>query len=142
MSFGNMNSDVTDMVNEVKEKIILHWNYRGLTEIPEAVRHVGSHVQEIYLKWNELKSLPSWISDFSNVTNLYLYGNSIEHLPVSLGCMNKLVVLDLSANQLKELPSCLGNLNNLQSLLLNQNFIKYLPRCKCMVFFFNYRKLF
>ncbi|OXU23695.1 hypothetical protein TSAR_016035 [Trichomalopsis sarcophagae] len=122
-----MNSDLVDMVNEVKEKVILHWNYRGLTEIPEAVRDVGSHVQEIYLKWNELKSLPCWVSDFSNVTNLYLYGNNIEHLPISLGYMDKLTVLDLSANKLKELPSCIGYLKSLQSLLLNQNFITALP---------------
>ncbi|XP_011495056.1 PREDICTED: leucine-rich repeat-containing protein 28 [Ceratosolen solmsi marchali] len=123
-----MNLDLNDLINEVAEKIILHWNYRDLVEIPDAVRNVGSHVQEIYLKWNKLKSLPLWISDFSNVTNLYLYGNNIEHLPDSLRHMNNLAVLDLSANQLKELPICLGYLKNLRSLLLNQNFITSLPQ--------------
>ena len=122
-----MNSDLADMVNEAKEKLILHWNCRGLTEIPEAIRTVGHHVEEIYLKWNSLKTLPSWISDFSNVTNLYLYANEIITLPIELGSMEKLTVLDLSANKLLEIPHCIGNLKNLRSLLLNQNYIKYLP---------------
>ncbi|KAJ8680198.1 hypothetical protein QAD02_015985 [Eretmocerus hayati] len=122
-----MDSDLIDMVNEAKEKYILHWNYRGLTEIPEAVKDVGGHVQEVYLKWNKLSTLPPWIGNFTEVTNLYLYGNCIESLPVSLGNMCNLVVLDLSANQLKDLPSSLGSLKNLQSLLLNQNYIRSLP---------------
>lgn len=125
-----MDSDIIDMVNEVQQKTILHWNYRGLTEIPEAIRDVGVNVQEIYLKWNKLRSLPNWISDFSNVTNLYLFGNCLENLPTSLGQMSKLTVLDLSANQLKALPNCLGCLKNLVSLQLNHNFIKSLPHCK------------
>ncbi|XP_023246745.1 plant intracellular Ras-group-related LRR protein 5-like [Copidosoma floridanum] len=116
-----------DMVNEAREKLVLHWNYRGLSEIPEAVRHVGAQVQEIYLKWNELKSLPIWLADFASVTNLYLYGNKIERLPDTLGLMTKLTVLDLSANRLEELPDCLGSLEALRSLLLNQNYIASLP---------------
>lgn len=132
-----MNSDVIDMVMEVKQKTILHWNYRGLIEIPEAIRDVGINVQEIYLKWNKLKNLPSWIADFSNVTNLYLFGNCLENLPPSLGQMTKLTVLDLSANQLRELPSCLGCLKNLNSLQLNHNFIKSLPQCKIFCFLYS-----
>ena len=130
MNFNNLHQDVIDMVNEVKEKIVLHWNYRGLSEIPEAVRPYGTRVEEIYLKWNCLKCLPFWISDFSNITNLYLYGNSIDHLPLSLGKMTKLCVLDLSANQLKDLPTNLGVLINLKSLLINQNQITSLPHCE------------
>jgi Leucine-rich repeat (LRR) protein len=126
----NMNLDIKDMVKEVKEKKILHWNYRGLIEIPNAVRSVCSHVEEIYLKWNKLKSLPLWISDFSNITNLYLYGNSIEELPDSFRYMSKLTILDLSVNQLKQIPSCLVHLKNLRSLILNHNFISSLPQCE------------
>lgn len=69
-----MNKELIDeMIKEVKKKLVLHWNYRGLTEIPEAIRTTNNNVKEIYLKWNNLKSLPFWISDFSNLTNLYLY---------------------------------------------------------------------
>lgn len=125
-------SDLEDMVKDAKEKVILHWNYRGLKEIPEAVRKVGQDVEEIYLKYNNLENLPHWISDFSNVTNLYLHGNHIKSLPITLGDMVQLTVLDLSNNDLKELPSNLGRLVNLRSLVLNNNWIESLPSCMCI----------
>ncbi|XP_054008854.1 leucine-rich repeat-containing protein 28-like isoform X1 [Hylaeus anthracinus] len=122
-----MDSDSADMVNEIKSKIILHWNCRGLVEFPEAIRIYGSHIQEIYLKWNKLTALPPWIIELFNVTNLYIYGNLIKELPPELCQMNRLTVLDLSANKLELIPPSIGNLINLKSLLLNENFIDKLP---------------
>ncbi|KAF7390269.1 hypothetical protein HZH68_012126 [Vespula germanica] len=122
-----MDLDPAEMVNEVKEKVILHWNCRGLTELPEIIRKYGNHIQEIYLKWNKLTTLPPWIIELFNVTNLYIYGNLIKELPVELGNMSQLTVLDLSANKLKEIPSSIGNLINIESLLFNDNYIKKLP---------------
>ncbi|XP_076674952.1 uncharacterized protein LOC143372548 isoform X2 [Andrena cerasifolii] len=115
------------MVNEIKEKVILHWNCRSLVEFPEAIRMYGSHIQEIYLKWNKLTTLPPWIVELFNVTNLYIYGNLIRELPPELCQMTQLTALDLSANQLERIPPCIGNLVNLKSLLLNQNVIDKLP---------------
>lgn len=115
------------MANEVKSKAILHWNCRGLVELPEVIRLHGSHIREIYLKWNNLTTLPPWIMELFNVTNLYMYGNLIKQLPVELGEMNQLTVLDLSANKLQQISSCIGNLKNLKCLFLNDNFIEKLP---------------
>lgn len=126
-----MDSDSTEMANEVKSKVILHWNCRGLVEFPEVVRCYGNHIREIYLKWNKLTTLPSWIMELFNVTNLYIYGNLIKQLPEELGQMSRLTVLDLSANKLEQIPTCIGNLNNLRSLFLNDNFIQKLPIGKC-----------
>ncbi|XP_043253659.1 leucine-rich repeat-containing protein 7 isoform X1 [Colletes gigas] len=122
-----MDSDSTEMVNEIKKKVILHWNCRGLVELPEAIRIYGSHIQEIYLKWNKLSALPPWIVELFNVTNLYIYGNLIKELPLELCQMSQLTVLDLSANKLEQIPSEIGKLVNLKSLSLNQNFIDRLP---------------
>ncbi|XP_043504131.1 leucine-rich repeat and death domain-containing protein 1 isoform X1 [Polistes fuscatus] len=122
-----MDLDPAEMANEIKEKLILHWNCRGLTELPEIIRKYGSHIQEIYLKWNKLTTLPPWIIELFNVTNLYIYGNLIKDLPVELGNMSQLTVLDLSANKLEEIPSSIGNLINIESLLFNNNYIKKLP---------------
>ncbi|KAL0112930.1 hypothetical protein PUN28_012288 [Cardiocondyla obscurior] len=118
--------DPIEMANEVKSKVILHWNCRGLVEFPEVMRLHGAHVQEIYLKWNKLTTLPPWINELYNVTNLYMYGNRIEELPKELGRMDQLTVLDLSANKLQVIPACIGNLSNLKSLSLNDNFIERL----------------
>ncbi|KYN15564.1 Leucine-rich repeat-containing protein 28 [Trachymyrmex cornetzi] len=122
-----MDPDPVEMANEVKNKVILHWNCRGLMEFPEVIRLHGSHIQEIYLKWNKLTTLPPWITELFNVTNLYMYGNRIEQLPVELGGMSQLTVLDLSANRLDLISACIGNLSNLKSLFLNDNFIERLP---------------
>ncbi|XP_018318092.1 leucine-rich repeat-containing protein 28 isoform X2 [Mycetomoellerius zeteki] len=119
--------DHVEMANEIKSKVILHWNCRGLVEFPEVIRLHGSHIQEIYLKWNKLTTLPPWITELFNVTNLYMYGNRIEQLPVELGGMSQLTVLDLSANRLELISACIGNLSNLKSLFLNDNFIERLP---------------
>ncbi|KAG5330642.1 LRC28 protein, partial [Acromyrmex charruanus] len=124
---SNMDPDPVEMANEVKNKVILHWNCRGLVEFPEVIRLHGSHIQEIYLKWNKLTTLPPWITELFNVTNLYMYGNRIEQLPVELGGMSQLTVLDLSANRLDLISACIGNLSNLKSLFLNDNFIERLP---------------
>ncbi|XP_011871828.1 PREDICTED: leucine-rich repeat-containing protein 28 isoform X2 [Vollenhovia emeryi] len=119
--------DPVEMANEVQHKNILHWNYRGLAELPEVIRLHGAHLQEIYLKWNKLTTLPPWIAELFNVTNLYLYGNQIEQLPAQFGEMSQLMVLDLSANNLQLIPACLGSLSNLKFLFLNNNSIKRLP---------------
>lgn len=125
-----MDSDSTEMVKEIKDKVILHWNCRGLVEFPEAIRIYGSHIQEIYLKWNKITTLPSWIIELFNVTNLYIYGNLIKEVPPELCQMNQLTVLDLSANKLEQISPYIGNLISLKSLLLNENFIDKLPNGK------------
>lgn len=125
-----MDSDSTEMVKEIKDKVILHWNCRGLVEFPEAIRIYGSHIQEIYLKWNKITTLPSWIIELFNVTNLYVYGNLIKEVPPELCQMNQLTVLDLSANKLEQISPYIGNLISLKSLLLNENFIDKLPHGK------------
>lgn len=122
-----MDSDSAEMVNEIQKKVILHWNCRGLVEFPDAIRIYGSHIQEIYLKWNRLTTLPPWMIELFNVTNLYMYGNLIKDLPPEFGGMSQLMVLDLSANKLEHVPACIGNLSNLKFLLLNDNSIERLP---------------
>ncbi|KOC63831.1 Leucine-rich repeat-containing protein 28 [Habropoda laboriosa] len=122
-----MDSDSTEMMNEIKNKVILHWNYRDLVELPEALRICGNHIQEIYLKRNKLTTLPSWIMELYNVTNLYIFGNLIKEIPPELCQMSQLIVLDLSHNCLEQIPPCIGNLVSLKSLLLNQNLLKKLP---------------
>ncbi|CAK9809673.1 Leucine-rich repeat-containing protein 28 [Anthophora plagiata] len=122
-----MDSDSTEMMNEIRDKVILHWNYRDLVELPEALRICGGHIQEIYLKRNKLTTLPTWIMELYNITNLYIFGNLIKEIPPELCQMSQLIVLDLSCNCLEQIPPCIGNLVSLKSLSLNQNLLKKLP---------------
>lgn len=46
-----------DMVQEISERLILHWNYRGYSSLPEELYVCGSHVCELYLKYNNITQL-------------------------------------------------------------------------------------
>lgn len=46
-----------EMVQEITERLILHWNYRGYSSLPEELSACGEHVHELYLKYNNLTCL-------------------------------------------------------------------------------------
>jgi hypothetical protein len=50
-----------EMVQEIEARIILHWNYRNLREIPREVLEYGLHLREMYLKRNLIQTLVSGI---------------------------------------------------------------------------------
>lgn len=122
-----MDKKEKDLLEEIKNKTILHWNYRGLKNLPEAIKHWGDHVQELYLKENELTCLPPWIKDLRNITNLYLSGNKLKEFPMELAAIERLEVLDLSDNNIETLPACIKKLENLRELILNDNCLNQLP---------------
>ena len=120
-------TDAEDLAKEIKGKIILHWNYRGLTELPIVLRNCANDVREIYLKDNKLTNFPQWINELVNVTHLYLHGNNLKKVPEELTTMSHLVLLDLSDNGLENVSSCIGELKNLEVFNLDHNSLKKLP---------------
>jgi hypothetical protein len=48
-----------EMVQEISERLILHWNYRGYSSFPDELCVCGSHVCELYLKYNNITRLVS-----------------------------------------------------------------------------------
>lgn len=46
-----------EMVKEISERLILHWNYRGYYSLPEELCICGNHVCELYLKYNNITEL-------------------------------------------------------------------------------------
>jgi hypothetical protein len=48
-----------DIIEEIVNRRILHWNYRNLTELPVELFHYGLHIEEIYFKSNKLVTLVS-----------------------------------------------------------------------------------
>ncbi|KAK0171346.1 hypothetical protein PV328_009087 [Microctonus aethiopoides] len=122
-----MEIDQAELVKEIKNKTILHWNYRDYEKLPESLKHWGIHVQELYLKENKLSSLPQWINQLSNITNLYLSGNKFITFPHELSIMTRLTVLDLSDNNIKILPACIQNLKSIKDLNLDGNCLHQLP---------------
>ena len=84
-----MEMEDTEVVKEVGSSSILHWNYRNLTHLPQELlgecwwlllpyiscrfTDHGGHIQEIYLKENQIEKLPdSLASTLPCLTHLYL----------------------------------------------------------------------
>ncbi|XP_015114862.1 leucine-rich repeat protein soc-2 homolog isoform X3 [Diachasma alloeum] len=122
-----MDQHERDLIEEMREKRILHWNFRGITNLPIALRDWGSEVEELYLKENQITVIPSWIYQLTNLTNLYLSGNKLKHLPEEFGIMGRLKVLDLSDNDLRIVPEGVTRLKTLRELILDDNSLSQLP---------------
>ncbi|XP_011297186.1 leucine-rich repeat-containing protein 28 [Fopius arisanus] len=119
--------DLMDYTKEMMEKKILHWNYRGITELPISLRDKGTAIEELYLKENKITVIPPWIYQLTNLTNLYLAGNKLKNLPEEFSVMERLKVLDLSDNDLKVVPEGLKRLKTLRELILDDNSLCQLP---------------
>ncbi|XP_051174407.1 leucine-rich repeat-containing protein 40-like isoform X3 [Leptopilina boulardi] len=113
-----MDLNTSEIADEVKKKNILHWNYREFNELPIVVKTHGSHVREIYLKWNKLKTLPKWIGELKNLQNLYLSVFSQ---------LRNLEYLSICRNRLETLPEWLGSLEKLEDLIVDNNYLEELP---------------
>ncbi|KAJ1522350.1 hypothetical protein ONE63_002642 [Megalurothrips usitatus] len=115
-----------ELIAEISLKRILHWNCRGFHFLPDELKE-GYEVEEIYLKWNNLSSLPSWISKLQNLTNLYLPHNQLQSLPKELNELSKLTVLDVTNNSIEVLPFGLGHLSHLTQFLAARNTLSFIP---------------
>jgi small GTP-binding protein len=95
-----------------------------LRVIEEAARNEQT---ELYLSWNQLKTLPAEIGKLKNLTRLILSRNQLKTLPAEIGKLKTLTVLNLSGNQLTSLPAGIGELKNLTRLNLSENQLTSLP---------------
>ena len=141
-----------EMVQEISERLILHWNYRGYSSFPDELCLCGNHVCELYLKYNNITRLvsiyshaaklftvflinfshiiltqPDWIDTMTNLTNIYLQANYLTELPEAIQFLTSLKTLDVSQNYLSEIPSSIGKLGKLKSIILTHNKLTCLP---------------
>jgi internalin A len=70
---------------------------------------------------NQLTSLPTEISELTNLEILDLTSNKISHFPIEITSLTNLLSLKLGINQIKEIPEEISRLTNLQSLDLSHN---------------------
>lgn len=98
-----------------------------------------THLNQIQLANNTLRSVPSEIGKLKNLKVLNLSSNKIESLPPEIGQLQSLTKLNLAKNKLTGLPPEIQQLQNLKSLNLKKNNISpeeiakiksWLPRCK------------
>ncbi len=89
------------------------------------------------LLYNQLTSLPTEISELTNLEVLDLTSNQISHFPVEITALPNLLSLRLGINKIKEIPEEITQLTNLQSLDLSHNQIAstWLTKLSSSLFF-------
>ncbi|XP_059478823.1 leucine-rich repeat-containing protein 57 [Neocloeon triangulifer] len=118
-----------ELVKDLQAKIILHWNARNFTTLPNELQHYGSHAKEIYLRWNNIHVLPSWIGfNLTSLTNLYLEFNKLNSIPNELSFLKNLETLHLDSNNFTTIPEPIFKLSALKCLKFSRNLIKSIPK--------------
>ena len=87
----------------------------GIANLSPSLWHFG-HLTKLYLRNNQLVSLPADIAHLSHLVHLDVSNNKLHSLPPELGDIVSLKELLLSHNRLVHLPYELGKLFQLQKL--------------------------
>ena len=105
-------------------KGILHWNFRNFREIPQILFNDNYSVKDLYLKGNQIQTLPNQWQGFKHtLEQLHLDGNLIENVDEeSLSEIENLIVLNLSKNSISSFN--FKKLSNLTHLNLSANGLK------------------
>lgn len=97
-----------------------------LRSLPETIVHLTS-LQTLYLSSNQLPNFPEIITKMPWLRALDLSGNQIPALPETIGSLNLLTSLELGGTGLASLPKTIGNLTSLKGLSLYNNKLLALP---------------
>ncbi|MFX0075027.1 MAG: leucine-rich repeat domain-containing protein [Candidatus Hermodarchaeota archaeon] len=110
-----------------KCKIIeLDFMFKGLTKLPEAVKHL-TNLRKLVLRYNQITEIPDWIESLHALESLNLNVNNINKLPLAIGSLDNLKELLLWKNELQDLPNSICSLRSLKTLNLRLNYLKRLP---------------
>jgi internalin A len=128
----NANSKTTDKKQEVLSKVeeITQTGSTSVTsnnltafDIDAALKNAKT-TTKLVLKNRKLTSIPSEISQLTNLEELDLSGNELIECSSGLQSLKNLKTLNLSGNKLKSIPSEICELKNLETLNLSNNEIK------------------
>ena len=104
----------------------LYLRYNQLRTLPSEIGKL-KNLQVLYLRFNKLTTLPPEIGELENLRTLYLRNNKLVTLPPEIGELSNLRTLHLRNNKLVTLPPGIGNLKKLPGLYLSDNKLTTLP---------------
>lgn len=94
-----------------------------LLEVPSGLQIVADNVSELNLNTNKLKTLPSFIADFTRLQYLDVGRNQLSDLPDLKGLPNMRELI-LSFNAFTSVPECVYSLEKLEILLISDNQVR------------------
>uniref|UniRef100_A0A1I8A6P1 B3_4 domain-containing protein n=1 Tax=Steinernema glaseri TaxID=37863 RepID=A0A1I8A6P1_9BILA len=90
-------------------------------EIQRILFHKDSPLNFVKWKGLPLRGLSADIANLSHLTQLVLEDNGLKSIPAEIGKCTNLKLVDLTRNQLTELPATMKELVHLESLILSNN---------------------
>ena len=97
-----------------------------LDSIPEQMGKLVKLTQ-LLLDFNDLRTIPSSISNLRQLTIVKIVENDLDSIPTSLGRCTLITELIITSNNLDSIPSSIGNLINLRTVNFDQNVLKSIP---------------
>lgn len=125
--------DITDQVYELYQDdeicSVLQLNYNHINELTDDDMNSKTfkNAKCLYLKRNNIKTLPKSIKLMIALTQLHIEGNNLSSLPDEIGDLKLLEVLNVVSNGLTSIPPSIGELKGLKKLQISMNKIRCLP---------------
>jgi len=111
---------IRDCIKNKKRQLDLSFCNPPLEKIPDSLL-LCSHLEKLYLVFNQITELTPKIKNLSNLKELYLHYNQLEKIPSTISSLEKLEKLDLSNNKITELPVEISKLTKLRDLDVSEN---------------------
>jgi len=125
---------IPEEVFELTNLTELNLNKNHLTSLPEAITKLSQLTilkfgdsKRMFWGGNQLKNIPDFIVNLSNLLWLDLSYNSLNYLPDCITKLSKLNRLSLRNNQLTNIPDSICNLSELAELDLRDNQLENVP---------------
>lgn len=130
LSYAHLRQCPPNIPNIGEQLVSLNLSNNRLSHLPEDIGSLCS-LEELFLQYNCLTSLPESICELSNLMELDVKNNRLTNLPCDFGSMTSLIILSLTNNHIASLPQSVGKLCNLQELSLHSNHLTELPDKLC-----------
>lgn len=116
-----------------KSLVHLDISANKLTYISSRISHL-SNLKELFLRDNNIKSIPEDLSYCTALEHLVLSKNALTAIPPWLYRIRTLRLLDLEQNNIEQISPTLGQLQSLKTLNLAKNKIGVtpLPLVRCL----------
>ena len=121
---NNQLTALPESLGQLSSLEILMIYYNPLSTLPEIIANL-KHLRELVYggkkSENFLKTLPNWLSSFSDLEKLAIGIANLELIPLWINVLSNLKELDFTENEITDLPPSLAQLKYLNNIELHGN---------------------